>query len=307
MEQNFTPLDPSMTIPSFEKEAPLKKKIRLDSIYLIFSVCIFVLSMGLFINSTRFTTTSDAKPIQNVPTAAPKKTVSSVFPKSYKNENIPLSIYDNLNNYPDIPAVDGEEYVKTQVMKFYVYKNILEQNNESSASALIPQSYRDIKDGLTVMEPIIEQNVLSKAYFGYIKARFAGAADASDLNKKYGDLQVKAENVIKRYQQMFVAGDYTAQQIIDVSNKDEELLMLNDREKNQFIDDYDATKKIFQDKKFDEFLFSQQENQLSDLYTLENGNSSPEAFIIVYPSKILKKKYNSIEKMIEEQAANFSY
>lgn len=311
MEQNFTPLDSSFNIPSFQPEPPSpppnRKKIQLDTIYLISAASIFVLSLGLLINSSRLTTTSEAKSIPLITSVPKQNNVGKNLPKTFKNESIPLSIYENLSNYPDVPSDGRDEYVKMQVMKFYIYKDLLQQNNSSNAAVLIPKTYKDIKDGVNAMEPIIKQNLLSRAYFGYIKATFANGTGEEALQKKYGNLKTKAETVIKRYQQMFVEGDFSAQQIIDVSNKDEELLLLNNREKSEFVDDYDSTQKIFLDKGFNDFLFSQQENQLSDLYTLHDEKDTPVAYIIVYASKILKKKYNSLEQIIEENSGNFLF
>lgn len=305
MEQNFTPLNSSMGIPDFQQSfapppVPTKKKIAFDDIYLIFSVLVFVLSLGVMINSRNFTATSDAKATRNLTVVPRKQTiVSKLFPKSYKQEKIPTAIYENLNTFPSLPSQGKDEYVKTQVMKFYVYKDVLQENTESTPEALIPTTYKDINEGVQVMEPIIKNNLLSKAFFGYIQAKFTGPVGSNS--------DIKAKAVMKRYQQLFVAGDYTATQIVDISNKDEELLTLNNREKNQFVDDYNSTNVLFADTGFNDFLFSQQENQLSDMYTLLDADKNPQGYVIVYPSKIIIKKYSSLEKLIEERASNFVF
>lgn len=311
MEQNTTPPDSSLDIPEFQSTSETtsispKKKFKFDDIYLILSAFVFVLSLGLMINSRNFSSTTDANARRDLTIVQRNSTVNSAFPKSYKSEKIPSTIYENLDSYPDIPKTEKDEYVKTQVMKFYVYKDVLQENSESKKEDLLPIIYKDIYDGVQAMEPIIKDNLLSKSYFGYIQAKFAGTTDEAELKEKLGDLDTKAKAIIKRYQQMFVAGSYTPNQIIDISNKDEELLLLNSREQNRFVDDYDSTKKIFTDVEFNDFIFSQQENQLSDVYTLLDENKNPQAYIIVYPSKIINKKYSSLEKLIEERANNFA-
>lgn len=312
MVQNSTPLDSSMNIPDFAQTqatstTPTKKKFKFDDIYLIFSGVLFVLSLGLMINSRNFTATSDAKATRDLTVVPRNQTVNKSFPKSYKEEKIPTTVYQNLTTFADIPAKGSDEYVKTQIIKFYVYKDILQESRDSTPAALIPKTYKDIYDGVQIMEPIIKDNLLSKAFFGYIQATFAGMTDESSLKEKYGDLNGKAKAIIKRYQQLFVAGSYSPNQIIDISNKDEELLLLNNREQNKFVDDYDSTKTIFSDKGFNDFIFSQQQDQLSDIYTLLDENKNPQAYIIVYPSKLIIKKYSTLEKLIEDRASNFAY
>ncbi len=311
MEQNSTPLDPSFNIPSLDQSAlpsiPTKRKFKFDTIYLIFSASIFVMSLGLMINSSLLSTTSDAKMIKLIPTTTTKKPPLASFPKSYKNEKIASTVYENLASVSDIPSTGKDDYIKTEVMKFYIYKDILEENSEASPAALIPKKFKDIEDGVKIMESVIKEHLLSQAFFGYVQVKFDGQADVESLKVKYGDLDMKAKNIMRRYQQMFVEDNYSSNQIIDISNKDEELLTLNDREKNQIIDNYNSTKKLFEDKGFDEFLFSLQQNQISDLYTLHTKDNKPEAYLIVYPTKILVKKYNSLDNIIEQRSANFSY
>ncbi len=311
MELNYTPLDPSMMKTDTNNTVPPslfpKKKVQFDTIYLIFSGALFVLSLGVMMSTSSIKSTTDAKtpPVESAVT--PIAAIKYDFPETYKQESIPLTVYENLNSFSDIPVEGREEFVKTQVMKFYIYKDVLQENAESSAEALIPKTFQDIRDGVAAMEPVVKENLLSKAFFGYIKVRFAGSADEEALKGRFGDLEKKAGAVIKRYQQMFVTGEYTPNQIIDISNRDEELLTLNNREQNEFLDDYDSTRQIFNDPAFDDFLFEQQVNQLSDLFTLHSIDQKPHTYIIVYPTKLLKKKYISLEKLIEEKAVNFTF
>ena len=273
-----------------------------------FSICGFILSLGFMITSRNFTTSSDAKITRELvlsPTVTPASMTK--LPKTYKTEKIPSSVYENANSVAGVPTTEKDEYIKNQVIKFYIYKDVLQEYNPAASSSLVPTTFKDIADGIDVMEPIIKENLTSRAFFEYIQAKFAGMSDEVELKTKYGDLHVKAKTIIKRYQQLFVAGNYSPTQIVDVSNKDEELLTLNDREQNQTIDNYDSSKNPFPDKGFNDFLFSQTENQLSDIYTLKDEKGSPSAYIIVYPTRILTKKYKSLDQIINDRTSNFSY
>ena len=293
--QHATPID----VPEFMSSTPVsptpKKRIGFDDVYLIFAICGFILSLGFMISNRNFTTSSDAKITRElILSPTPEQPSNAKYPKMYKEEKIPSTVYENTDSV-------------SNVMKFYVYKDVLQEYNPIASSSLIPATYSDIKTGIEKMEPIITENLLSRAFFDYIQVKFAGMPDESELKQKYGDLDTKAKSIIKRYQQLFVGGNYSPNQIIDVSNKDEELLTLNDREQNKILDNYDASKNPFPDKDFNEFLFSQAENQISDIYTLKDQNSTPYAYIIVYPTKIMAKKYKSLDQIISERSSNFSY
>lgn len=312
MDQNFTPIPNSLAnIPEFNtsstQSAPIKKKrFGLEDIYLVVSASIFILSIGVLMQSQNFTASSDAKMRRTIDIQPKKVQISKDYPKKYKDETIAETIYTSAEKTPGLPAENKEAYIKKQVMKFYAYKDTLAQNQSSPNKELVPVSFQDIEDGVKVFEPLLLENVISKGFFGYIQIKFSGMADEQKLKEQYGDLNEKAKNIIKKYQQMFVLGEFSPQQIIDISNRDEEILTLNDREKNAFIDSYDATKNPFEDDGFNTFLFSQQVNQISDPYQLTKDNT-PYAYVIVYPSKLSKKEFSSLEEILKEKENNFGY
>lgn len=158
------------------------------------------------------------------------------------------------------------------------------------------------------MENTIRNNVISKADFSYIQARYRILNNLDDLKQKYGDLDERAKAVIGRYEQLFVDPNYTVEQIMDVSNKDEELMALTNGEQNQTVTNYDGDSNIVVlDPTFPDFVFSQKENQVSDLHTLVTHDGQTYGYMIIYPTRIEKRQYSSIAQIIKEFSPNFNY
>jgi hypothetical protein len=98
--------------------------------------------------------------------------------------------------------------------------------------------------------------------------------------------------------------------IVNDANKDDALIKLNNYEPNAYLTDYTADQNdipeqspLIFDEEFDKVLFQLEPYKVSDVITLREDN--PYMFVVVYPTNISVKKYESLKQLVNEKITLF--
>lgn len=316
MEDNSTPVNYTKLnlsdfnfpqVPEFnEKPAPQpSKKLGLSNVFLVVSGLAFVFAISYYVQSSRFETTSRAT---INPTMSPEIDEKTLLPRAYGEEDVAPAIVDDLKEAAQQENVKFPDmYVKDKLVRYYIYKDVMEENDLKLPEEMEAEQKLTLEK-LNAMEQIIKDNLVSSADFAYITARFKILNKQAELEQTYGDLDERAKAVIGRYEQLFIDPSYTVDQIIDIANKDEELLALSNNQQITPITDYKGDTNVFVlDPSFSDFLYAQPINQLSELHTMTTLENVPFGYVIIYPTKIEKRTYNSLNDLIKERTQNFIY
>ncbi len=241
-------------------------------------------------------------------TPTPTQTTSRYqgLPKSYKGNAIPTTIYDEaLSLYRTQPKSEVLLHMTNTVQHYYIFADYLNESKIPFQSA-VPLKWTSMEKSLPEMQNLIEKNLISYMDFAYIKVRFKYAPEEERLKSLYGDLKVKAHDVIEQYRQQFATG-IDPETVIAASNQDEVISMLNNGERNSIIKNYLTQMELFfTDKKFNSFLFAQKQGTVSNIYTLRGSTGDEYAYVIVYPIFVQTKQYKNIDEVIQLNAKNFS-
>ncbi len=303
MLKNIPDFTQSVTVAQPKK----KLNISLTNIILTIAAILFVASVAFWVSTQSLTTNTQATmetQMVNLPSATP--TPSNNYPKSFKGQPIPENIYADAVSSTEIPDSDKIEYVNRQIMKYYLYGEISTENELGEPQPV--GTFAELSDAVAKLEDTIKNKFFSSADFAFIHIRFAGAGANPELKNLYPSPENKAEEVIKRYQQSLVLGELSPEQIIAATENDEELKNFSSQIKNEIITGYSAEKSLFsEDSGFNGFLFSQPANQVSNVYTVKDASKMPVAYVIVYPTKVTKLEYDSIDEMITEHKKDFAY
>ncbi len=301
---DFTPLNTSgmnytrLDVKSFKKKhysTGLKNGINF---LMVFSLSAFLLSASYYVQQTQFSSSSRA--------AAPRPTqmpLGDVFPKAYKDEVVPANIINDLVQTAKTKDIKfPQTYAKERIIKYYIYKDVLTESN-------IPLPNKDnIDDYIDEMEDLINQYLISKADFAYVMARFKDQHNIDQLTEKYGNLEERAKIIMATYAGLFNDSSYSPSQVVEAANKDEQLIAMNMGEENRYIEDYGGNQSVLvDDPTFQDFLFKQKEGAVSPSYILKSTMGIPFAYVIVYPSSIKVKKFNSFNTVISEKYPYFKY
>lgn len=293
------PPSPVTTTPLTSKP----KKIPFINLFLISGICLFILSIGYYAQTQQSILTSQASPPQKeniLPTIVPKTpSPNSSFPTKYKDEIIPKELITSAQSAVTQGQANKDIYIQSMIIKFFVFRDLLtQQDTEYQVST--PDNFDTLVSLVTEMEQKLSKSVLAKADFGYITAHTANAPDPSS--------QQTAKSLLEGYRESLTSEEYTIQQIVDVAAQDETLVMMGKGKVGGILTDYDSTRALFpQTAEFDDFLFRQKINEVSPIYTLKDLQGKNYALVIVYPTRIVRNKYTSIFKILEEYKDNFSY
>lgn len=301
---DFTPLNTSginytrLDVKSFKKKhysSGLKNGINF---LMVFSISAFLLSASYYVQQTQFSSSSRASTPR--PTQMP---LGDVFPKAYKDEVVPANIINDLIQSAKSKDIKfPQTYAKERITKYYIYKDVLSENNIP-----LPNNEK-IDDYIDEMEDLIKQHLLSKADFAYVMARFKNQPDIEQLTEKYGNLEDRAKTIMDTYTSLFNDPSYSPEQVVEAANTDEQLIAMNLGEENRFIKNYGENQTvIIDDPTFHDFIFSQKEGSVSSAHVLKTGSGSPFAYIIVYPTSLSVRKFNSINTIISEKYLYFKY
>lgn len=291
------------SIPEFNASTaqPANKSIHkfpVANIMLVMAVTAFVLSVSYWIHTQTILTQTQALAEPEIKTATAADIPANSYPKAYKGQPIPEALY------ADATTSEGVPFVNRQIMKYYLFGEISTDNGMGEPPPV--GTFAELNQAVESMELQINK-YFSSSDFGYIYLRFSGGKNDQTLKAKYERPDEKAKEIITRYQQLFVIGELSPEQIIEATKSDEELLLFTDEVKSDFKKNYTAADSLFkEDLTFNRFLFSQTANQVSDIHTVKNETSEL-GYVIVFPTKITKLAYDSVDEMLQEREANFTY
>lgn len=283
-------------------------------IVIVSGVVIVILLVVTLIVSGRRSSSSGATPTPSVtenggsgssdsPLSSPK--ISANFPTSYNNSPISKEFYtQGIAQYGNSSTSKSDTYIATMVKNYYAYSDALKENKIAISPA--PKDFKSLEAQVPVLQSQVEANLLSSADFAYIKARYRYHPHASFVEYKFGDLKTKAFAKINYYRDLLLSAKYTPENLVAISNNDEELMLLNNYEKNEFRTNYTAAGGLFfTDKKFHDFLFSQKANTLSEIYQLKSIDSTDYAYLLVFPTNVTNRKYRTIAELLADKDKNF--
>lgn len=256
---------------------------------------------------------SKKSPIKRGNPAGASPTIASVkYPKTYSGMPISdkyltqaVSKYQNSKDAPATIYEDTVDYVK----RYYMYKDALEENNVT-----VPKTDESNVDAVVAAVPqlhqLVMQNLISQVDFVYIKARFKlypTTEVEAEIQKQIPNIEARARELIQKYKAKLGADIVNAQQILNESNSDPDLTQINYLDKNEFIRGYTSNQNLFfTDPDFNTFLFSQKRGTVSEVYELKQ-DGVPYAYLVVYPTNITVKKYQSVDDIVNEKKSNFEY
>lgn len=291
---------------------------------IIISVCVFVLVLlvvaDLIVSSRTKKPGTVARTIQSIQDAAnvevtpaapsPKPTDAPFagYPKMYKNIPISSDIYVQAHaRYRNEKNTDLKEYMLDLIHRYYIYKDYLSEAN-ISFNARSPITLTAIEQDLPEMEELINNNLISYIDFAYIKARFKYAPEEERIRKMYGDIKAKARSIIEMYRSKLSEQDVYPAEVIEASNKDLDLIILNNNEANGIELHYTPEKHLFfTDSKFNSFVFSQKEGVVSNVYALRGVDGDEYAYLIVYPLTVKKNRFTDNKELMKSYIKYFKY
>lgn len=294
---------------------------------LLIAVAMFVISLGVAIQRATATTatraSTDGLSGANGPESlllVDKKNTESItsYPKTYKGNPIPESIVSEAQRkYVTTDPELRKVFVINRIVYYYILKGILEENNISWPGKGEAVTWDAIEQQALAMEKIAHAQLVDTYEYSYIKAYAANFPDPEKVNKEIGAVAGDlALQIMTEYAARMKSADsvQTVQNLVEESNQNQELMILNSDEKNTTVTGYtvdmnDISQQasyIF-DEEFDSVLQTLAPFQASDLITLSDDNQVPYMYVVVYPTAIEKKKFPSFKQLIAEKISEFSY
>lgn len=245
---------------------------------------------------------------QQTPAPSPTPFPFAGYPKSYKNIEIPLEIYKQAESrYRKEGKAQVKEYIINEMYKYYIYNDYLKEEG-IAFTGQFPITFKNIEIDVPKMEQLIQENLVTYVDFAYIKARFKYAPEEERIQRIYGDLKVKAREILEKYKVQFSQENVNPAAIIDAANNDIDLMTLNNNEGNRIESHYTPEKELFfTDKKFNSFVFAQKKGIVSNIFTLHGTAGDEYAYVIVFPIVVQKKQFTSSEELINTNVKYFKY
>ena len=153
--QNYTPIQ----IQDFQPQTQSStKKLNVTTIVLILSLCAFLISVAYSTAVQKNLSMTSANYQANMP---PTQVPEFGFPKQYKRELIPDALYSGAK-LPD--PVTGEkfinDYIKDQAMRFYIYKDILAENDIPATPTAAISNFAGFRKDVAMMEQLVKKHLL---------------------------------------------------------------------------------------------------------------------------------------------------
>lgn len=331
---NHTPIDFDNLLNKYQKKiATIGKNVsgsrvssNIPNILLVIGVVAFVGAFTFSINQTQTSTNTRAsaangpKPSKEMYIAnisSPLKTISQ-YPKSYNGTEIPQSIYSEgekkYNQLADKQLV--KTYIIDQVGKYYVYMHLLGEKNLLTETPVQNPTFDLIEQKVPELEEIARKELVDNIDFSYIKAW-----SVLDFNNHKSEIQsqfggqnkAKAEEIITQYQEALKNGE-SIENILEQSNQNTDLDLLNNNELNRTIQNYIRDDNFVRnrinlkatDNNFHNFLFGQNINEVSEIYEVGDENKKY-LYLIVYPTQIKQGDYKSILELFQQKSSLFSF
>jgi hypothetical protein len=319
--ENYTPLpsDNSSPVSSAVAQPVVTaspKKNNLANILTVIGISLFVLSIGYSVTSTQIGTKSKAAGVIS-PTPQPHYNVTvldkyNTFPQKYKDTEIPLRIWDEAKaTLGDmVNNTDNRQFAIKTVIKYFIYNDALAAAGGASAINPDTLSFSQMNDAINngTLEEDVKTKAITNFDFCYIQARFALGSNPEGVKKQIPDPEKKAKELINTYKQKIQQNPDQLESIVQESNTNADMKILNGTEKNDCLKNYIYDdEKYFVDKAFNTFLLNTPVNQVSDVYTVKPDSLPPDIYVIVYPTRVDKHDVNSLSDLITQGVKNFKF
>jgi len=295
---------------------------RFANILLIVGIITFVSSLAFAITRTPETTGSQASTDTLDPSGLADMPVSTAFltrsiedfPRTYNGITISSALYADANRKLFTVLEDKKKkYIINRVSLYYVMRDVLKTNGIVFTDTGESPTFDQIETALPGMKQTVDKNLVSTADFALVKAYTLTFRNDDKARATFGeDLKPKAIELIEKYRDQMEANPSNLQSVVDAANTDPELQLLTNGEKVEYFKDYFADlnnvpeqDNYIYDEEFDEILFKLQPNQVSPVLSLNSQNEY--LIFAVYPTRIEKKKYQSLKDIIAEKLSLFEY
>lgn len=298
---------------------------KLINIFLLFSFIVFVGAITFAIQRTTTSTntraSSDGLPTEVksgsiLPIAAEELSYTQGFskvPKQFKGEEVPaVYLEDALKMYSQLPKEEVERYAANRVIMYYSLKQALQDTNISFTETA-NAGFWDIEQRVKELQTTVRKNILSVADYALLKAQYRANANLEEVKAAFGsDAEPVARQKIEEYQKKLAEDPSNFEVILHQANTDEQMMILNNKEKNKVFRGYTADNNdipiqenyIF-DAEFDDILFSQVAGQTSPV--LQLNSQVPYVYFVIYPIKIEEKKYRSSSEIVQSYIKDFTF
>ncbi|MCX7996494.1 MAG: hypothetical protein N2691_01895 [Patescibacteria group bacterium] len=327
-DSNFTHLPPGVAHDSRspvlsvneQRKRSRKPLTALSNLVIVLGIVSLIGSLAYAITGRQNTTATRAATdplvaasVQQVPLSTLELTRGfSTIPVSYKGTPIPSNLAEEGRKlYPDMSEDQRTAYIINRIVLYYLLKDVLDENGIEYRKIEGDVTFAAIENSLPNMKSQFDFNLLHRADYVFLKVYFVAFDNDYRAREKFGpNLQEKALAVISSYRDKLAANPANYQEILDEANADQDVILLTNGEMNIHVRGYfadlnnvPAQDYYIYDEEFDQLLFSLPVNQVSEVLTL--NSTSPYMYIVVYPTRIEKKKYLSIKDVIAERMSQF--
>ncbi len=297
---NYTPINTADYQTSNQNSVTKKRHINYLNLSLLLLTCTSLLGLAFAVRTSQTVINTNAAYNKNADMEMKMMGMEIGeyrFPKTYRGTSIPETLYTSAKD-SSVGEVYVNDYIKDQVIRYYVYKNVLEENDIDPETENGITDFANLKDAVASMEKLVRTNLISTRDFAYIVAHYSSNSPES---------KTKAENLVNTYKTKLDEG-ITLESVVDEANADAELTEINGTEKSSYFIDFDGTYSIFPvDRDYKNALLDIPEGKVSEPYILHDQNDIEIAYVITKVEKINSKKYNSLNQIISEQELNFAY
>ncbi|MFW5703441.1 MAG: hypothetical protein ACOCXQ_01265 [Patescibacteria group bacterium] len=235
------------------------------------------------------------------------------YPTAFNNEPIPQSVISEAEEiYADSNATTRQQYITNRLILYYAFKDVAEKHNLQFAPTS-PVTFTGIEKDVPILLSLVKENLISTADFAFIKAYFNSFPNKTFAQQRLGiNLRPTAERKIEYYKERLETYPEDYLLIIEEANNDEELQLLNNFEPHTYVEGYTADQNnipsqefLIFDEEFDTFIFNLKPNNVSNMLLLNSAN--PYLYIVVYPTDISLKEYNSYKEILAQYDTSFTF
>lgn len=309
-------LSPSTEGASCASSLNNKKLSKLSNLAILVGVIALVGAFAFTITRSQQTTGSRASigTLVNADSATIPQSLAFMtvtvknYPKTYNGKTIPQSIYNEANeSYKGVEQQKLKNYVINRVVLYYIMRDVLKENEIPFTDIGDNPTFSQIESALPDLKKEVDENLLSSADFAFIKAYHNYFNNDQQAREKFGDnIQPKAMEIITNYRDELLKNRDNPQIVIDKANSDADLSLLTNGEQAKYITNYfadlnnvaDQGEYIY-DEEFDDLLFQMREGDVSPVIGL--NSQSPYMYVVVYPTKISIKKYQSLKDIVSQR------
>jgi hypothetical protein len=232
------------------------------------------------------------------------------YPTTYKEKAIDAKFaQQGEEKYKDLPDAERRAKVTNVLILYYAFADIIAENGMEAIGS--DTSFDTMEQAVGSMYVEVRGKLVHQADYAYIKADMIPAAIAAEGETQRDNAALALEK-IQQYRTRLQANPSGYQAVLDEANTDPVLSLLNNYERNEYVTNYvDDDNNVLGhyplifDEEFDDKLFTLQQGQVSEIIVLNSLN--PYRYVVVYPTRIEKKKYQSIEDAVKERLSLFAF